>query len=86
METVRVLYFAGLRERLGHAEAQVALPPGIATAGDLLRHLRGLDATHAAALAETLPIRCAVNQELAPPDAPVRVGDEVAFFPPITGG
>ncbi len=84
--TLRILYFAWLRERVGVAEEVVALPPGIGDVGALVGWLRGRDAGHAAAFAEQGSVRCAVNQDFAAPDTPVRPGDEVAFFPPVTGG
>jgi molybdopterin converting factor subunit 1 len=85
-DSVRVLYFAWLRERVGCAEENLALPPGPATVGGVIALLRGRGPGHAAALAEGLAVRCAVNQEFAGTDAPVWPGDEVAFFPPVTGG
>lgn len=84
--SVTVLYFAWLRERIGTGQEQVVLPPGTRTVGELLAVLRGQSDRHAASLADTRVIRCAVNQEFASPDAPVSPGDEVAFFPPVTGG
>jgi molybdopterin converting factor subunit 1 len=83
---LRILYFAWLRERLGAAEEELALPPGVATAGALRAWLSARGPAYAAAFAAETQIRCAVNQDFATPDTPVRAGDEVAFFPPITGG
>ncbi len=83
---LRLLYFAWLRERLGMAEEAMALPDGVATVGELVAWQRGRSAAHAAAFAGSARVRCAVNQEFAAPDAPVAAGDEVAFFPPVTGG
>jgi len=82
---VKVLYFASLREALGSGGEDLALPAGIATIGALRDHLaaRG-DAW--AALTQTKNLRCAVNQRMVGFDAPVSDGDEVAFFPPVTGG
>jgi molybdopterin synthase sulfur carrier subunit len=84
--TVSILWFAWLRERTGHAEERVELPAEVATVGALIAWLRARDAGHAAALAEATRVRCAVNQDFAGPETPVRAGDEVAFFPPVTGG
>jgi len=83
---IRVLYFAWLRERAGRAEEQLHLPPDIATVGALAAWLRARDPAGAAAFTDLKLIRAAVNQHFAPPDAPVTDGDEVAFFPPVTGG
>ena len=81
-----MLYFARLRERVGRAEEALALPAGVATVGDLAAWLRARDAAGAAAFADLATVRAAVNQAFAPPDTPLADGDEVAFFPPVTGG
>jgi len=83
---VRVLYFAWLRERVGRAEEALPLPAGIATVGALMAWLQERDPAHAAAFANSRLVRVAVNQEFADPDAPIGDGDEIAFFPPVTGG
>jgi molybdopterin synthase sulfur carrier subunit len=81
-----ILYFAWLRERIGTAQEELALPDGIETVGELVDYLSGRDAGHAAAFRDRKIVRCAVNQEFAESSFPVRSGDEVAFFPPVTGG
>jgi molybdopterin converting factor subunit 1 len=83
---LRLLYFAGLRERLGAAAEEVALPDGIATVGGLMAWQRRRGPAHAIAFAAEARVRCAVNQDFAGPEAAVGAGDEVAFFPPMTGG
>ncbi len=83
---LRILYFAWLRERVGAAEEDVEVPAGIATVADLIGWLRARGPGFAAAFAATRSIRCAVNQTFAGPDSAVAAGDEVAFFPPVTGG
>lgn len=83
---VTILYFAWLRERAGTGEERLALPAGIRTVGALIDHLAARDAAHASAFENRQTVRCAVNQDFAGPDAPVRPGDEIAFFPPVTGG
>ncbi len=85
-DPVTILYFAWLRERAGTGEEQIVLPPGIRTVGALMEHLAGRDGGHAAAFQNRDTVRCAVNQDFAGPEAPVRPGDEIAFFPPVTGG
>ncbi len=83
--TLRILYFAWLRERLGTAEEEVEVPAGVATVADLTAWLSARGGGVAAAFA-TRTIRCAVNQAFAAADTPLAAGDEVAFFPPVTGG
>lgn len=85
-QPVTILYFAWLRERVGRAEERVSLPAQVRSVAALIDHLIGLGEGRPAAFAARASIRCAVNQDFAAPDAPVRPGDEVAFFPPVTGG
>jgi molybdopterin synthase sulfur carrier subunit len=81
--SIRILYFAGLKESLGRGVDTVDLPEGVKTVGDLRDWLV---ANGAPVLASTRNLRCAVNQEMAPASTPIKAGDEVAFFPPVTGG
>lgn len=83
---VTILYFAWLRDRLGRAEEVVVLPEGVGTVGGLLAWLRTQDERHAQALADPRLVRAAVNQDFAASETPIAPGDEVAFFPPVTGG
>ncbi len=83
---MKVLYFAWLRTKTGMAEEEVAPPAEVATVGDLLAWLKERGPGHAEALADLEVVRVAVNQEYAQPDHPVKPGDEVALFPPVTGG
>lgn len=83
---VRVLYFAWLRERVGCGEETLPLPAGMRDVAGLIAWLRGRDDAHAAAFADPHQLRCAVNQVFARPETAVAPGDEVAFFPPVTGG
>ena len=82
---MKVLYFASLREALGSGGEDLALPAGIATVGALRDHLAARSDAWVA-LTQTKNLRCAVNQRMVGFDAPVSDGDEVAFFPPVTGG
>ena len=81
-----VLYFAWLRERTGLAEQRVAAPAGVASVAALIDWLAASSPGHAAAFADRQVVRCAVNQEFAEPATILHPGDEVAFFPPVTGG
>jgi molybdopterin synthase sulfur carrier subunit len=83
---VKVLYFAKLREDLGKSSEELTLPGDVATVASLRAHLLARGGAWQAALAQGRALRVAVNQEMAEPGTPVRAGDEVAFFPPVTGG
>ena len=83
---IKVLYFARLREALGTGSEEIALPQSIST----LEGLRGLLLARGGAWSEELVatrrVRAAVNQTMADGDTAIADGDEVAFFPPVTGG
>jgi molybdopterin converting factor subunit 1 len=83
---LRVRYFAWLRERVGAAEESVSPPPEVDSVGALQAWLCAQDERHGAAFAGGAVIRCAVNQVFATPRTKLAPGDEVAFFPPVTGG
>ena len=79
---VRVRLFAGLREAVGAAELDLELPEG-ATAEDAWRRLVE---SHPSLAPRRLSLAAAVNRRYAPFDAPLAVGDEVVFIPPVSGG
>jgi molybdopterin synthase sulfur carrier subunit len=82
---VRVLYFASLREALGSSGEELVLAEGVNRVADLRAHIAARGGAWQQLL-ETKNLRVAVNQAMVGFDAPVRAGDEVAFFPPVTGG
>jgi molybdopterin synthase sulfur carrier subunit len=86
MNAVTILYFAWLRDRTGHAEETLELPVGVTTIADLIAHLRARGGGYEAAFSLGRVIRAAVNQDFAAPDTAIAAGDEIAFFPPVTGG
>lgn len=81
----RILYFAWIREKIGVAEERITFPESVITVGQLLLFLRGRDSNHDAALSDP-SLRVAVNQEYAQPETSVTDQDEIAFFPPVSGG
>ncbi|HET7880763.1 MAG TPA: molybdopterin converting factor subunit 1 [Acetobacteraceae bacterium] len=81
-----ILYFAWLRERTGTSEESVPLPADVSTVGGLVAWLAARSPGHASAFVNRRAVRCAVNQEFAAPETRIRPGDEIAFFPPVTGG
>jgi molybdopterin synthase sulfur carrier subunit len=81
---VKVLYFAGLREQLGTPGEDLEVSP--TTVAGLRSQLMARGGAWQSALAQGKALRVAVNQEMAQPGTPVKPGDEIAFFPPVTGG
>lgn len=82
--SLRVLYFARLRERFGVAEETLDRPG--ATVADLVAHLRTRGGAWAEELSPGRTFRVALDQALATPDTPLPDTAEVAIFPPVTGG
>lgn len=82
--TIKVLYFASLREQVGTSGEDLDVSP--TTVAGLRTFLMARGGTWQSALAQGKALRVAVNQQMAQPTTQVRPGDEVAFFPPVTGG
>jgi molybdopterin synthase sulfur carrier subunit len=83
---IKILYFARLREQLGTAGEEIPPDAGLATVADLSALLRRRGGAWSDILGEGMTIMAAVNQEMARPETAIKDGDEVAFFPPVTGG
>jgi sulfur-carrier protein len=83
---VKILYFAWLRARLGCAEEELALPPEVHDVRGLLHWLQTRGPRYGEALRDLSVVRVAVNQDYVGVDHPLDDGDEIAIFPPVTGG
>lgn len=83
---MKLLYFAWLRSRIGCAQEQVVLPAEVVEVSQLLEWLRSRGEGYRAALADLSVIQVAVNQEHVSHQHPLQADDEVALFPPVTGG
>lgn len=83
---LRMLYFARLREVFGVSQETLELPAGSHAVSGLLACLRARGGVWAEELAEGRAFRLAVNQDIATPEATLADNDEVAIFPPVTGG
>jgi molybdopterin synthase sulfur carrier subunit len=83
---MKLLYFAWLKSTIGIAAEEVSPPAEVTTVAGLIAWLKTRGPGYDAALADPKRLRVAVNQEYAGPDDPVRSGDEIALFPPVTGG
>ena len=83
---MKLLYFAWLRNRIGTAEEELAPPADVKTVAELVAWLKTRGPGYAEALANPDVVKVAVNQEYASASDPVGPDDEVALFPPVTGG
>lgn len=83
---IKLLYFAWLRSKIGLAEETLDLPTDVTDVSGLIGLLQARGGGYADALSDLSVVKVAVNQEYVPFSQPVRSGDEVALFPPVTGG
>ena len=84
--SLKVLYFAWVRERVGKAEEVIEPPAAIATIGELMAWLAGRDEQYAYAFENRKVIRAAIDRKHVRADARIADAGEIAFFPPMTGG
>lgn len=83
---MRLLYFAWVRERIGLPGETVTLPDAVATVADLVAWLKGRGEEYADAFADEAVVRAAVDRVHAKPGTSIAGAQEIAFFPPMTGG
>jgi molybdopterin synthase sulfur carrier subunit len=83
---IELRYFARLREVLGMDAESIALPSGVRDVAGLTAHLRSRGEIWGRELAPERAFRVAVNQDMAAPATTLKDGDEIAYFPPVTGG
>ena len=83
---MRLLYFGWVRTRIGIGSETLELPSGITDVGALIEWLKQRGESYRVALEDLTTIRVAINQEMANLDATISSEDEVALFPPMTGG
>jgi sulfur-carrier protein len=84
--SVKVLYFAWVREKIGKAEEVLDLPAGVDTVAELVAWLKGRGPEYAEAFARAEVIRAALDRTHVKSDARIGGAREIAFFPPVTGG
>ena len=86
MSTIKLCYFAWVRERVGKAEEELAPPKDVSTVADLITWLASRGEEYAHACDNPKVIRAAIDRSHVKPDAAIRGAREIAFFPPMTGG
>lgn len=83
---MKLVYFAWVRERVGKADEDIALPAEIHTVGELMDWLAGRGEEYAYAFENRKVIRAAIDRAHVKPETPIANAREIAFFPPMTGG
>jgi molybdopterin synthase sulfur carrier subunit len=84
--TIKLRYFAWVRERVGKPEEDVEVPSGVATVGELMDWLASRGEEYAHAFANPTVIRAAIDRTHVKPQTLIGAASEIAFFPPMTGG
>jgi molybdopterin synthase sulfur carrier subunit len=84
--TVKLRYFAWVRERIGKPEEEVELPASVATIAELMNWLSGRGEEYAHAFEDPKVVRAAIDRSHVKGDAAIAGAREIAFFPPMTGG
>jgi len=83
---LKIVYFASLKDRIGRSEESIDLPNAVDSVQSLIDHLSTLHGDEWSSIINGSTVLVAVNHEMSDRTAPVKEGDEVAFFPPVTGG
>ena len=86
MSTLKLCYFAWVRERIGKAEEEIAPPGTVTTVGELIGWLASRGDEYAYAFENPKVIRAAIDRSHVKPDTSIKGAREIAFFPPMTGG
>lgn len=85
-QSLNIVYFAWVKERIGRGEETIEIPENVASVTDLLNHLTELDSSYQHAFSEPQKLRFALDQEFVQIDALLADRQELAIFPPVTGG
>ena len=83
---MKILYFSWLKEKIGLNSQEIIKPENVETVGDLINFLKETSENHKNAFSDLNSIKVAVNQEFSDLEKKIKEKDEIAFFPPVTGG
>ena len=84
--SIKLRYFAWVRERVGKTDEDIDIPAGVATVGELMAWLASRGEEYAYAFANPKVIRAAIDKTHVQAATPIKGASEIAFFPPMTGG
>jgi len=84
--TIKLRYFAWVRERVGRPEEDIEVPAGVVTVAELMAWLASRGEAYAHAFENPQVIRAAINRSHVKPQSSIAGASEIAFFPPMTGG
>ena len=83
---MKILYFSWVREKIGIEEQNIKLKKNIHNVSDLISFLKNSSEKHYKAFSDLNSINVAINKNHSSLESKIQDGDEIAFFPPITGG
>ncbi len=83
---MKILYFSWIKDKVGKSEEDITISKDIKLVEDLIKYLKSIDDCYEVAFADTSSIKVSINMETANFNDKIYNKDEVAFFPPMTGG
>ena len=83
---MNILYFSWIKDKLGKTKENIAIDENINSVDELITFLKSKDETYKEVFKDISSIRVSINMETANIDDPISINDEIAFFPPMTGG
>lgn len=83
---MKILYFSWIKDKIGKSNEEITINENINTVNDLILYLKNVDNNYKEVFDDISSIRISVNLETTGPETVIKNDDEVAFFPPMTGG
>ena len=81
-----IKYFSWIKEHIGKSEERIDLPVNVSTIEELMLYLENLNDKYKLAYKKKDLIKIAINKSYSSIDDKISNNDEIAFFPPVTGG
>ena len=83
---MNILYFSWIKDKLGKTKENITIDENIGSVAELITFLKSKDETYKEVFKDISSIRVSINMETANMEDPISINDEIAFFPPMTGG